>query len=361
MQINQVVVSARPGDAVTASALELRRLLRQIGRSEIFARYVHEDLHHDVWELKDSDWLASEHPEEDLIVFHASIGEPAVEQFLVRRPEALVVYYHNMSPPELFYEYDPALAGLLETGRRELARLAGRAHMAIAVSAFNAAELTALGYHDVRLAPLVIDTERLLAAEAPAPLTARLAELGGPVLLFVGQLLPHKRVDFLLEMFHVLTTYHQRPATLAVVGNPRLTRLSDSLRALTAELNLDNVVMTGAVGEPELAAWYRRADVFVTASEHEGFCVPPLEAMAHDVPVVARRFAALPETVGDAAVLVDGAAGPEVMAGAVSAVLDDESLRRRLVANGRRRLESLDAEAARAGLVGLLLEAVRNR
>ena len=361
MQINQVVVSARPGDAVTASALELRRLLRQIGRSEIFARYVHEDLHHDVWELKDSDWLASEHPEEDLIVFHASIGEPAVERFLLGRPEALVVYYHNMSPPELFYEYDPALAGLLETGRRELARLASRAHMAIAVSAFNAAELNQLGYRDVRLAPLVIDTDRLASAPVPVELASRLSELNGPVLLFVGQLLPHKRVDFLLEMFHVLTTYHYRPATLAIIGNPRLPRLSDSLQRLIGELQLANVVMTGPVSDGELAGWYERADVFVTASEHEGFCVPPLEAMAHDVPVVARRFAALPETIGDAGVLVGPDAGPEEMAGAVVAVLDDASLRGRLIDRGRQRLANLDADSARAGLVGLLLEAVRSR
>ena len=361
MQINQVVVSARPGDAVTGAALELRRLLRQIGRSEIFARYVHEDLHHDVWELKDSDWLASEHPEDDLIVFHASIGEPAVERFLLGRPEALVVYYHNISPPELFYEYDPSLAGLLETGRRELARLAPRAHMAIAVSAFNAAELKELGYSDVRLAPLVIDTDRLASAAVPVELAARLSALEGPVLLFVGQLLPHKRVDFLLEMFHVLTTYHRRPATLAIVGNHRLRRLADSLRLLVGELNLDNVVVTGAVTDAELAAWYRRADVFVTASEHEGFCVPPLEAMAHDVPVVARRFAALPETIGDAGVLIGPDAGPEEMAVAVAAVLEDEALRRRLVARGQRRLGSIDADAARASLVGLLLEAVRSR
>ena len=361
MQINQVVVSARPGDAVTASALELRRLLRQIGRSEIFARYVHEDLHHDVWELKDSDWLASEHPEDDLIVFHASIGEPAVEQFLLGRPETLVVYYHNISPPDLFYEYDPSLAGLLETGRRELARLASKAHMAIAVSAFNAAELSELGYGDVRVAPLVIDTDRLASAPVPTDLAARLSALEGPVILFVGQLLPHKRVDFLLEMFHVLTTYHTRPATLAVLGNPRLTRLAESLRRLVAELNLDNVVMPGAVSDAELAAWYRRADVFVTASEHEGFCVPPLEAMAHDVPVVARRFAALPETIGDAGLLIRPEAGPEEMAAAVAAVLGEDPLRRRLVEQGRHRLEHLDADAARAGLVGLLLEAVRTR
>jgi L-malate glycosyltransferase len=361
MQINQVVVSARPGDAVTSAALELRRLLRQVGRSEIFARYVHEDLHHDVWELKDSDWLASEHPEEDLIVFHASIGEPAVEQFLLGRPESLVVYYHNISPPELFYEYDPALAGLLETGRRELAHLAPRAAMAIAVSEFNARELTALGYQDVRVAPLVVDTERLKSAEVPSEMTARLDSLSGPVLLFVGQLLPHKRVDFLLGMFHVLTTYHRRPATLAVIGNPRLARLADSLRLLCAELNLDNVVMTGPVTDTQLAAWFRRADVFVTASEHEGFCVPPLEAMAHDVPVVARHFAALPETIGDAGLLVRPEAGPEEMADAVLAVLDGHELRARLVTRGRRRLVQLDAGAARAGLMSLLLEAVRSR
>ncbi|HVA44057.1 MAG TPA: glycosyltransferase [Acidimicrobiales bacterium] len=357
MQINQVMVSARPGDAVTTSALELRGLLRRIGRSEIFARYVHESLHHDVWELKDSDWLASESPEDDMIVFHASIGEPAVDAFLAGRPERLVVYYHNISPPELFYEYDPNLAGLLESGRRELVRLADRATMAVAVSEYNAAELTAMGYRNVRVSPLITDPQRLAGLEPPPAMQQWLGALEGPVIVFVGQLLPHKRPDFLLESFHVLTTYLQRPATLVLVGNHRLSRLSKALGDLTRELNLDRVIMTGAVTDPELAGWYGRADAFVTASEHEGFCVPPLEAMAHDVPVVARRFAALPETIGDAGVLLDPESGPVQMAEAIFRVLTDAALRAELIERGRRRVRAYDALAARTSLLRHLVEA----
>ncbi|HUZ44487.1 MAG TPA: glycosyltransferase [Acidimicrobiales bacterium] len=357
MQINQVMVSARPGDAITTSALELRALLRRVGRSEIFSRYVHERLHHDVWELKDSDWLASESPEDDMIVFHASIGEPAVETFLAGRPERLVVYYHNISPPELFYEYDPNLAGLLESGRRELARLADRAIMAVAVSEYNAAELTAMGYRNVRVAPLITDPYRLSALDPPPDIQARLAALEGPVIVFVGQLLPHKRPDFLLESFHVLTTYLQRPATLVLVGNHRLPRLSQALEDLTRELNLDRVILTGAVSDAELAAWYGRADVFVTASEHEGFCVPPLEAMASGVPVVARRFAALPETIGDAGILLEPGSGPVQMAEAIARVLTDERLRADMIERGHRRVRAYDAAAAGSALLRHLVEA----
>ncbi|MHB1854133.1 MAG: glycosyltransferase [Acidimicrobiales bacterium] len=357
MQINQVMVSARPGDAITTSALELRALLRRVGRSEIFSRYVHGSLHHDVWELKDSDWLASESPEDDMIVFHASIGEPDVDRFLAGRPERLVVYYHNISPPELFYEYDPHLAGLLESGRRELSRLADRAVMAVAVSEFNAAELTAMGYRNVRVAPLITDPYRLKAQEPLLDMQARLAALEGPVIVFVGQLLPHKRPDFLLESFHVLTTYLQRPATLVLVGNHRLPRLSRALEELSRELNLDRVIITGAVPDAELAAWYGRADVFVTASEHEGFCVPPLEAMAQGVPVVARRFAALPETVGDAGILLDPGAGPIQMAEAIARVLTDDRLRAEMIERGHRRVGAYDAAAAGSALLRHLVEA----
>lgn len=355
MQIHQAMVSARPGDAVTNAALDLRSLLREIGPSDIYSRYVHESLHHDVWELKDREWKTSASPESDLLVYHASIGEPDAYSFLLSRPERLVVYYHNISPPERWDEYDPTMAGLLRTGRAEVAGLADRAVMAVAVSEYNAAELRDMGYRDVRIAPLAMDPRRLVDI-APIPeQAARLDSLMGPVVLFVGQVVPHKRVDFLLEMFHVLTTYHCRPATLAVVGHHRLARLSQSLERFRAELNLSQVIMTGAVTDAELAGWYRRADVLVTASEHEGFWAPPLEAMAHGVPVVARSFGAIPETVGDAGLLLDPESGPEVMAEAVARVLEDVSLRETLVKRGYERAASYDADRARAALLSHLM------
>jgi glycosyltransferase involved in cell wall biosynthesis len=156
----------------------------------------------------------------------------------------------------------------------------------------------------------------------------------------------------------VLTTYSRPDAHLALVGAPRLPRYTASIELLLHELHLPGAWIPGRVSDEELAAYYRRADLFVTASEHEGFCAPLLEAMAFGVPVLARSFAAVPETAGDAAVLLDPDDGPLVMAEAMDEMLGDKALRDDLVARGRRRVQDFNPEASRATVLQHLLDMV---
>src|SRR5258708_17667027 len=84
-----------------------------------------------------------------------------------------------------------------------------------------------------------------------------------------------------------------------------LPRYYSQIRALISEYDMlpDRFWFTGPVPDEDLAAFYRWADVYVSLSEHEGFCVPLVEAMAADVPVVAYARGAPPETLGGAAIL----------------------------------------------------------
>jgi glycosyltransferase involved in cell wall biosynthesis len=341
MRVHQVLVTAAPGDAVTDAALQLHGLIGSELESGIYARYIDPRLEDEVVSIED--FVGSATPEEDVLFFHASIGEPAVFEFLRDRPERLVVDYHNISPAAAFLPYDPAFAGLLEGGRTEMAALAERASMALADSAYNAVELESMGYVDVRVVPLVTPLHRLLATEPDAAARRRIDTVADlPVILFVGQLLPHKRPDFLIEAFHILSTYLVERAQLIVIGTQRLSRYADAVRQLRQELNLRSVHLLGPVSEEELVGWYRRADLFATASEHEGFCAPLLEAMAFGVPITARAFAAVPETLGDAGLLLPDDAGPELAAEAMARVLQDGDLAAGLVERGRRRASELD-------------------
>ena len=359
MQIHQVVVTASPGDAITNEAMALRAALRQAGPSEIYAKYWEPELDDDVVPLARFDARPGADPAADVIVFHASIGEPDVHAFLMQRPERLVLRYHNISPPEAFRELDPAFAGLLEAGRRELADLAGRTTTALAVSHYNGAELDALGYTDVRVAPLAIDLDRIRAAEPDWGTDNHLRTMiEGPVLLYVGQLLPHKRPDLLIKAFHVLTTYLLPEANLILVGAGRLRRYRDTLQHMVAELNLPRAWLAGPVTDAQLAAFYRHADAFVTASEHEGFCAPLVESMAMEVPVVARSFAAIPETLAGAGLLLPPDEDPALLAEAMAEMLDNDALRAACVRRGRARVEDFDPDHARALLLKHLLEAV---
>lgn len=357
MEIHQVLVSASPGDAITNAAFQIRTLLRQVCRSEIYARYFSPTLAHEVLPLDQYDRNRRSGSSKDIICLHASIGEPEVLSFIQRRSERLVVLYHNISPAAPFQEYDPAFAGILHEGRRELAELAPRADMALADSAFNAAELMALGYRDVRVSPLILDVERLLDIEPHEGVANHLKEqVDGPVLLFVGQLLPHKRPDLLLQAYHLLVTYLLPEAYIVLVGTGRLPVYRRALQAFIQELNLPRAWLTGGIADAELAAFYRGADLFVTASEHEGFCVPLIESMAFGVPVLARACGAIPETVDDAGLVLPPDDDPRLLAEAMALLLERRDLRTTFIDRGYRRVEDFAPDKARATLLAHLLD-----
>jgi glycosyltransferase involved in cell wall biosynthesis len=349
MAIHQLLVGASPGDAVTNAALGLRGLLRRLGPSDVFANYMEPELEGDVLPLRA---LAARHADlGDVLVYHASIGEPDVAALVLERPERLVLVFHNIAPAAYFATVDPHLAARLAGGWVELAALAGRVELALAVSAFNAAELAAVGYEDVVVWPLPLDPAAWLATEPDGPTAERLAEdADRPLVLFVGQLHPHKRIDLLLSAFSVLQTYLAPEARLAVVGATRNVGYARGLEALARELNLD-VTFTGRVTDAELAAWYGAASAFATMSEHEGIGIPLLEAMAHGLPVVARSYAAIPETLAGAGLLLPADAGPLVMAEALETVISDEGTRKLLVDGGRDRITGLDVEASHAAFL----------
>jgi glycosyltransferase involved in cell wall biosynthesis len=357
MEIHQIVVGASPADAVTNDALAIRELLRQVGPSEIFARYVHDELAGEVHRLEEYEALPSARTGDNLLIYHASIGEPAVVSFLLGRGERLVLKYHNITPPGYFLHVDPAFADLLAGGRLELAALCGRTLLALADSAYNARELEDLGYADVRVSPLVVETSRLRDLEADAGVAERLDQrLEGPLLLFVGQLLPHKRPDLLLQAYHLLVTYLMPEVHLALVGPCPSERYRWALEGFIRQLNLDRALVPGRVPAAELATYFRRASAFVTLSEHEGVCVPLLEAMAFGLPVVAREFAAVPETLAGAGLLLPAEDDPMLVAEALARVLTDDGLRQALVAAGARRLADFDPDAARVTLLGHLAD-----
>jgi glycosyltransferase involved in cell wall biosynthesis len=359
MQIHQVVVSASPGDAITNEALELRSVLRQVCESDIYARYIDPAMVSETIPLSRFGRRAGSDPATDVLVFHASIGEPDVLAFLWERPERLVLRYHNISPPEAFRDYDPAFAGLLEAGRDELAALASRTTLGLAVSQYNADELIALGYGDVRCAPLVVDLERVRATEPDWGTDNHLrTQIHGPVLLTVGQMLPHKRPDLVIHGYHVLVTYLLPDVNLIMVGAPRLPRYYHTLQHMIAELNLPRAWLTGTVSDAQLAAFFRRADAFVTASEHEGFCAPLIEAMAMDVPVIARSFAAVPETLGGAGMLLPPDDDPMLLAEAMAEMLTNDDARKACVSAGRARMEAFDPVRARAVFLRHLMDVI---
>jgi L-malate glycosyltransferase len=343
--IHQFVPTLERG-GVGGHLLEVRRLVQDMGlRTETFAEHIRPDVADIGRPVKDYGGAVPARPG-DVLLYHLAIGAPLADT-LAARSERLGVVYHNVTPERFLAPWEPDAVHGLSWGRKQLADLAGRCDLGIAVSGHNRRELDALGYRRTVVAPIITD----LAAferEVDEPTLARLeAERDGPVWLFVGRVSPNKCHQDLIKAFAVHRRAYAPTARLRLVGAPASDRYVDALRAFVAALDLGGAVeITGSVTGGQLTAHYRAADVFVCLSEHEGFCVPLLEAMHHRLPIVAFAATAVPETLGGAG-LVLPTKGAGVVAAAVDRVVGDPALADALVRAGTARLAEFDLTVTR--------------
>jgi L-malate glycosyltransferase len=357
VRVDQVIPSLASRDAIGVHTLNLRDGLRAAGiDSDIFYGNHTPDVEHEgrpVIELGRAGrdrWL----------LYQASIGSPVYDIFAARS-EPKLVNYHNITPAPLLRDWEPAVAYEASLGRTQLARLASQSRFAVADSAFNESELLALGYVGTAVVPLLIDMHSKSDAPDPdlaASLARRKEREGGADLLYVGKISPHKAPHDLVKMLDVLRRTDDPAARLHMVGSPLGQTYEPALRSFIEDLGLGEVaLLPGSVTGAQLEAYLRAADVFVMASDHEGFCVPLAEAMGHGVPIVAYGVTAVPETVGGAGLVLDDKS-PIPFAAAVGRVLRDPTLHRVLAEAGTRRAAQFDLAASTAHFVSLIEKAV---
>ncbi len=352
--IHQFVPALLEGDATGGHVLEIRRLVRSFGLdSDIYVESIDLGLapteaHHF------SDYPKHRAPG-DVALYHLAAASYLAD-FLYARPEPLVIDYHNLTPAHFFKRWDPRAASDQVWGRSQVARLADRAVLALADSAFNQAELVTLGYGETTVVPILVDLDAFDARvdqEALDRLT-RAKAAGGSDLLFVGRISPNKAQHDLVKALLAYRRLYDPAARLHLVGRTQSPLYLSALRHYLDDLGLAGAVnLAEGVTQGQLAAYYRSADALVSCSEHEGFCVPLLEAMHQGIPVVAYQAAAVPETLGSAGILVDSK-GPLVMAAAIDRVINDASVRSALIGAGQRRLLHFSPERTRSRLVEAL-------
>jgi L-malate glycosyltransferase len=357
VRVDQVIPSLASRDAIGVHTLNLRDALRAAGiDSDVYYGSHTPDVEREgrpVTELGRSG-------RERWLLYQASIGSP-VYDILAARSEPKLVNYHNITPAALLRDWEPAVAYEVALGRTQLARLAAQSRFAVADSAFNESELQALGYEGTAVVPLLIDMH--VKSGEPDPelsgsLARRRARDGGADLLYVGKISPHKAPHDLVKMLAVLRRVDDPAARLHLVGSPLGETYEPALRGFIEELGLTGAVnLAGSVSGAELEAYFQAADVFVCASDHEGFCVPLAEAMGHGVPIVAYGVTAVPETVGGAGLVLRDKS-PVPFAAAVGRVLSDKRLRAVLAAAGKERAGGFDLEASTRRFVSLVERAV---
>ena len=350
MNVHQVLSGAGPHDAVTTEALVFRSHFHQWGwGGGDHAARIAPGVDGAISRL---DRLRPRSG--DVLLIHHSAGAPRLDELLAL-PNPKLLLYHNVTPATWLWDHAPLVAVQCAIGRDQLPRLLASVDVAAADSEFNAAELRRLGAVHTEVLPLLVDLDRL-GPTVPLDGAARNgAAPDAPTILFVGRLSPHKRQDQVIRTFAAYRRHRAPDARLTLVGDPITPAFAQALQRFADGLAPGAVTIESGLAADELGARYREADAFLCLSEHEGFCIPLLEAFRFGLPVIARPSGAVPDVAGDAALLIEDR-DPAVIAELLHLAVSDGALRDELRRRGQARLERF-APARVAELLRAVVEA----
>lgn len=347
--VHQVLASLGYGDAIGHEVLGIQRVLRAAGyESEIFVETADprlEDLTVDFREL-----VHASHPD-NVLIHHFSLGSKA-SRLAYALPDRMAIVYHNITPSEFFVDIHRQLVRQCYHGRRELCAYVDRCDLALGDSEFNRQELEAAGFPVTGVLPVVPDFSHL---DGPSnDLVARQFDDDWTNVLFVGRIVPNKRIENVIRFFAAYTRRYNPRARLLIVGSyGGFERYLIMLQHLVAQLGVSDVHMLGQVSNGELTACYDVADLFLCASEHEGFCVPLMEAFSKRIPVLALARTAVPATMDGGGVLYD-TTDPADVAMLMDVVASDAALQERILASQDAALDRMRAQDFAGTLLGFV-------
>jgi glycosyltransferase involved in cell wall biosynthesis len=300
VDIHQFATSLTYGDAISDEALEIQKALRKQGfESEIFTRFYEPRMAKFAHNFREYSKFSSPN---NVVIFHFSIGSPVSKMFF-RIPDKRIMIYHNITPYDYFLDYHRILSRECYKGRLEIKLFVDKVDLALGDSEFNRQELESLGYPQTGVLPLLIDFSKFDGKEDPV--VHLLFGAGKFTILFVGRVIPNKKIEDVIKTFYFYKKYFNPDSQLLLVGDYRgMERYLAALQGLVERLGLSDVHFPGRVDFSELLAYFRLADVYLSMSEHEGFGVPLVESFYLGLPVVAYAAGAVEETLNGGGILL---------------------------------------------------------
>lgn len=347
IHVHQFHQSARLGDAIGNDMVEIRTILRDSGySSEIFSRDIDPKME-GVRDYRDYKMFSSS---ENILLLHYSIGlGPELLNFIKSLPDKKILIYHNITPPQFFQGIDSTMEYYTMMGLEELKQLRGIVEIALGDSEYNRKELEKLGFRESYILPIFVDLEKynVLADK-------KIIDKYGDDqvnILFVGRIAPNKKIEDVIKSFYCYKKYINGQSRLLLVGDYSIeSSYYQDLKSLIERLGIKDVNFAGHVSFEELVAYYRSADIFITMSEHEGFCVPLIESMYFDIPIVAYNSTAVPLTLGGSGILINEKNYPEI-AEVLNLLIENQELRQKVIKKQRERLKDFNRDNSKEILI----------
>jgi glycosyltransferase involved in cell wall biosynthesis len=344
--VHQLLPDFGYGDAIGNDVQQIQRSLREWGyTSEIFAQHVHSkisSLARPFWEYKEVS------RPEGLFLFHFSIGSE-VSEFVKRLPDRKILIYHNITPPHFFRGINAEVERRCAWGYEELKKLAPYFDLALGVSEFNQQELDRVGFRKTGVLPILMDFKNYY--QVPEESLKKKLRDGKVNILHVGRLVPQKKIEDLIKAFYLFQKRFPRESRLILVGTDMGVRnYGRALVEMVDQLGLnEKVLFAGFASFRELITYYGAADLYLCMSEHEGFCVPLVESMFFNLPIVAYLTGGIPETLGGAGVGLKQKNWEEI-AEIMTLILENNDLRESIIKGQKERLEDFSLEKTRERL-----------
>ena len=344
MRIVQVLPSLSGGDAIGNDVMALKSVIRERGYetgiyAEGIAPNVPDGMARHISELPTLD-------AQDIIILHVAIASD-LNEWIKKQPCKKVMVWHNITPPHFYKGYSPESEASCEKGLKEVQGLKDTFGMVLTASDFNRQELVKMGFTcPMHIFPHVFrfDDYKTRPSER---VIRKFSGDGLTNIIFTGRVTPHKRQEDVIRAFAEYQKYFNPASRLFLVGNPGgFESYERQLRDYARAIGVRNVIFTGHIKFDEILACYRLADLFLCQSEHEGFCVPLVEAMSFGIPVVAYDSSAIAETLGGSGFLLKEKA-PAETAAVMHRILTDPELRQAILANEQERLADFQYEKVR--------------
>ncbi len=335
MKILQLLPTLSYGDGVGNDTLAIDKIIKEMGyKTKIYAENIDPRISGNLVEKVEKVPKLSKH---DIIIYHLSTGTTLNDK-LKDYPGRKLVIYHNVTPSYFFKQYSRISYKLCEEGRDGIRKLCHVADYCWADSEYNKQELRENGYQcKIDVVPIVVPFEDY--GTEPDKSILKQYDDNWVNLVFVGRIAPNKKQEDVIKTFYYYKKYINANSRLFLVGSYQGNELYyERLCRYIERLNIDDVYITGHIKFREILSYYKLADVFLCMSEHEGFCIPLLEAMYFQIPIIAYSYTGVKETLSYAGMKLE-IKDCKVAAEMIHMAIENKELREKIILQQNDRLK----------------------